>query len=81
MEITFTQTQTALFLAPVYPAYASEAEQNTIAGFPMTHDELIIRLTNLRDVAAEADSIKGTMPDSTIVEIGDAPRRPIPPNN
>lgn len=81
MEITFNKLDTALFLAPVYPAYGDEMYQNEIAGFPYTQDGLIAALTDLHNQVAEADSIKGTMPDSTIVEIGDAPRRPIPPTN
>jgi hypothetical protein len=80
-ETTFDKQQTALFLADGHPGYAP-GQQNDIAEIDLLpQDEFIRILSDLNVEANNAETVYGTMPDATIVEIGDAPRRPIPPTN
>ena len=81
MEHTFDKQQTALFLADGHPGYAPGRQHDIAEIDLLPQDQLIIILTDLHAIADGAETLLGTMPDGTIVYIGDAPRNPIPPRN
>lgn len=78
METTFNKQQTALFLADGATGYAP-GEQHHISEIDMLpQDEFIRILSDLNDQADSAETLYGTWPDNTVIQIGTAPRRPIP---
>lgn len=79
METTFNKQQTALFLADNATGYAPGQQDEIALIDSLTTDEIRTQLTDLNDQADNAETLFGTWPDNTVIEIGTAPRRPIPP--
>jgi hypothetical protein len=77
-NITFTQQQTALFLADGAEEYAAGQQDEISQIGNLTTDQITIQLTDMGEVADAAEVLNGTFPGDSVKEIGKRPRRPTP---